>query len=271
MSVALVMDGCDEPAEILRIVEIELDEKVTPAGTVRVSVTCDGASAKLRVDDAGTSVSRDVVLDASKGRARLIALAAVELLSTSASERITVAAPEPAVLARVAPPAMPFRMIAFGGGIVFGDTGFLGGGGVRVLRDGAPIGWLADVQAHHGTTGVSRGSVTTDLIDVTGAVAANKTWSRLHLTLAIGARGGAARLAGDSSDMMVRTDKFWSPWFGAVGLGSLDLRATSHVAVNLTVDAGYVVRPVGGLVDARREIGIDGAWMGVHLGIGTIL
>jgi len=71
--------------------------------------------------------------------------------------------------------------------------------------------------------------------------------------------------------MMVRTDKFWAPWFGVFAIANAEVSATSRVKLHFAIEGGRVVSPVGGLVDQRREIGIDGAWLGVHVGIGTIL
>jgi len=139
------------------------------------------------------------------------------------------------------------------------------------MRDGELLGILADVQAHHGRHAVSLGDVTTDTVDLTAALSIHRTWSRVRGLLAAGARGGAVRLGGSSDQMMVQANHFWAPWLGALGLASVELAATSRIALGITVEGGAVIVPVGGLVNAQREVAIDGGWLALHLGIGFLL
>ena len=284
MSVTLDIQGCEVPAEIVRIVEVELGEPIVPVeapGGLRIEVACDAQSARLLVKDAAGFAARTVELgDATpRARARLIALAAVELVSRSTPQapiaaQVT-AVPEP--IDAVAPPGKTtprLGVTAFGGGIVFdSNTGLLGGGGLRVSRSGAPVGWLVDVRAHHGERAVTHGHVTTDVVDAGVGVVVGRPVGPLHLSLAAGARGGGVRLAGTATDEMemVRTNKFWAPWAGGFALADIELPVLPRVMMHLTIEGGYVVSPVGGLVDNVRAVGVDGPWMGVHLGIGTIL
>ncbi len=291
MSVVLDIQGCDAAAEIVRIVELELEQPVAvppapvpneAAGGTRIAVACDASSASVRVTAAGESVARTVALaDTAPGaRARLIALAAVELVSTRPK-------PAPAPVVAQAPSLVPVTQIdagvepvrarrgvhvaAFGGGVIFdSNTGFLGGGGLRLSGPGSPIGWIVDVGAHRGESDVPHGQVTLDLIDASAAVSIGHPAGPFDLALAGGIRGGMVRLAG-TSDEMVTTDRFWAPWLGGFALGSAELRVAPRMTAQLTIEGGRVISPVGALVDNVREVGIDGAWLAVHLGIGMIL
>jgi hypothetical protein len=284
--VSLEISHCDMAAEIRRLVSLELGNPVadeTPADSTRAAVICDASRATLRVVDPSTAkeLARIVDLEAEvpKGRARLVALALVELISASQTElatepatHVSVATPVGATRASIVPSAStPFRVVMLAGGREFGRTDALVGGGARVVREGDWLGWLADVEVHHGTTAVSLGRTSTDLVDAAGAVSVHRGWQGVGLSLAVGLRGGTARLAGSSNLMGVTAGKFWGPWLGAVGVGSVDVHLWSRWALDLAVEAGQVISPLGGLVDARREVAIDGAWMGIHLGVGTIL
>jgi hypothetical protein len=283
VSVTLDIQGCEVPAEITRIVEVELGQPIVPdetPGGLRIEVACDAQSARLLVKDAAGFAARTVDLGDGppSARARLIALAAVELVSRSTphappSAAHVTAAPEP--IDNVAPRSSAgprLGMTAFGGGIIFdSNTGLLGGGGLRVSRSGTPIGFLVDVRAHHGESAVPRGRVTTDVVDAGVGAVVGRPVGQLYFSLAAGARGGGVRLAGTAEMEMVRTNKFWAPWAGGFAHANLELQVLPRVMMHLTIEGGYVVSPVGALVDDVRAAGIDGPWMGVHLGIGTIL
>jgi hypothetical protein len=305
--VELVLDPCvDAPHEdIRRVVAIELGALLTDAGDAgrsgaptdrtRATVTCDGAVVLLRVDDplTGKSLSRTVDLGAAipKARARLVALAVVELISASWTEldvnpqpRVPPSGPRPSLAARDAAlatvraqtdrrDAAPLRILAIAGGMkFFSGTALLGGGGLRASHDGQSLGWSIDGQVHHGTSRVSLGEVSTDVVDVGAAVTARQTWSRWSLRLGAGARGGAARLSG-SPDPSAGTQgkKFWAPWIGPLALGRVELVVTDRLVLDVGIEGGYVVSPVGGLVADRREVAVDGPWMAVDVGVGMYL
>lgn len=294
MSVVLDIQGCDAPAEIVRIVELELAQPVAvppapvpneAAGGTRIAVACDASTASVRVTAAGESVARTVALaDTAPGaRPRLIALAAVELISTRpkpapapvVAQAPSLVPPMPAASIDAAVQPAPARrgvhVAALGGGVAFdSNTGLLGGGGLRLAGPGAPIGWMVDVGVHRGESEVPHGRVTTDLIDAGVAVSIGRSLGQFDLAFAGGLRGGMVRLGG-TSDEMVTTDRFWAPWLGGFGLANAELRMTQRMTMQLAIEGGRVISPVGALVDDVREVGIDGAWLGIHLGIGVIL
>ena len=271
--VALAIEGCETANEIRDLVSLELGEPLAEdARATRAIVTCRADEAALRVDAPanGKSLSRTLDLAAAmpKARARLVALALVELISASWTE---VEAPAPAPLVPRDDSAS-LRVVAHGGGSAFsGGTGLLGGGGVRVAGDRALLGWLVDLQARHGRTGVTLGEVSTDVLDIAAALAIHHTWSRTQLAFAAGLRGGTARLAGAPEMTTVRADHFWAPWLGALALGRATLTLAPRWCVELAVEGGRVIVPIGGLVNDRREVAIDGGWLSVELGVGVFL
>ena len=286
--VALDIDSCTERDEIRRIVAIELGAPLSdsPVGDeTRAAITCVDGSAALRVEDAKAhrvkTRSLELVSAMPQARARLMSLAIVELISAIRTEPQDSVAPAPAASASVpvvldtavAEPAAPtLRLFALGGGELVSRTGVLGGGGLRVSRDlGATLGLIVDAQAHRGSRTVSLGRVSTDVLDL-GALAGRRIgWSRTTLFVGAGIRAGTARLDGMPVDASVSGSKFWAPWLGACAIGSVDVAVTRSLALDLSVDGGYVLVPVGGLVGDRRETAVDGALIGVHIGIGAIL
>jgi hypothetical protein len=145
---------------------------------------------------------------------------------------------------------------------------------LRVSRDRSDsvFGWAIDAQEHHGTSTVSLGRVSTDVTSVGAAVVAHQAWSRWILRLGAGVRGGEARLSGvPDPSMGVQGRTFWASWVGPLARGDVELVVAHGLALDVGVEGGYVVSPVGGLVGDRREVAIDGAWIGVHVGVGMSL
>jgi hypothetical protein len=68
----------------------------------------------------------------------------------------------------------------------------------------------------------------------------------------------------------VRGDSYWGAWGGPLGRFGLDI-ALGRLALEVAVEGGYVVSPVGGLVAGVREVAVDGPWVGVQVGAGLFL
>jgi hypothetical protein len=301
--VQLEIDPCvDAPRdEIRRLVSIELgallSDDAATAGRTRATVSCSaGAVLALRVDDpiTGNSLTRTVDIGAAipQARARLVALAIVELISASWTEleanpvpRAPPSGPRPSSEARDAAlltvhaqtdrsTQRQLRLEALGGGLKYfspGAPALLAGGGLRLAGDLSDrTGWMLDAQVHHGTTSVSLGQVSTDVLGFGAVGYVHKAWSAWRVELGGGVRGGAVLMTG-VPDAMVTASRFWAPWVGPVALADLELAVRDQLVLVLDVEGGYVVSPVGGLVDGLREVAIDGAWIGVHLGIGIVL
>ncbi len=301
--VQLEIDGCVDAShdEIRRVVSVELGALLSGAGEAttdrtRASVGCDGAVVVLRVDDpiTGKSLSRTVDIGSAipRARARLVALAIVELISASWTELGVNAQPQdlpsdprptleprPAVLESLQPQTdrlvvSPYRVSLLGGGLkFFAKTDLLVGAVLRVAHDrSAPIGWMVDAQAHRGSESTSLGQVFTDVIGVGLVAVVHHAWARSSTHVGGGVRGGAVRLSGVPTAMMgVQGSRFWAPWIGPLVLGNVELAVTHRFTVDVTLEGGYVVSPVGGLVSDRREVAVDGAWLEVHVGVGVFL
>jgi hypothetical protein len=301
-AVQLDIDACvDAPApEIRRVVAVELgallDTSDATADRTRVNVGCEGGAIVLRVDDPVTakSLARTIAIaeTPATARGRLIALAIVELVSASWTElelnpepRVRASGPRPspgardaalaAVLARSNRTRAAATRVELDGGATkfFGGTGVLAGAGVRVAGDAfAPLSWIGDFQAHHGTLTTHAGDVSTNILALGAAIAVRRTWGAWSVNLGCGLRGGAAELAGVAMPgTTTQAGRFWAPWLGIGALGSVDLRLPHRFVVAATLEGGDVIVPVGGLVDGQRTVAIDGTWLAVEIGFGVFL
>jgi hypothetical protein len=302
--VQLEIDACVDASrdEIRRVVAVELgallaDAAEPAADRTRARASCEGAVVVLRVDDpiTGKSLSRTIDVGGAipRARARLVALAIVELISASWTElevnprpEVPPSGPRPSLEARLAAlesvrahadrsaGLSRIRVSLVGGGMkFFAKTGLLAGAGLQVARDTAgPFGWAVDAQAHHGSEATSLGRVDTDVLAVGAVAVVHRTWSRASVHLGAGVRGGAAQLSGVPDPMMaVRGSRFWAPWLGPLARGSVEIGVGNRITLGAAIEGGYVVSPVGGLVSDRREVAVDGAWLLVHVGVGMIL
>ncbi len=302
--VFLQLDACLDVAreDVRHFVGLELGavadfadaEAPSTANHTRVAVRCQGGLIELRVDDpiTGKSLQRTIDLqEAPRARARLLALAVVELVSASWTELVS--NPEPEV-----PPAGPhaspearravadlirnqaqktaftrLRLVAFGGGqAFFSGPGLLGGAGLRLGKDHPlHLGWVADVQIMHGSAAASLGVVSVDTLSFGGALVFHQTWSRLGLHVGAGLRGGAVRLAGMPRDAQIAAGQSgWAAWGGPMAQLSLGVVATRRLCFELGLESGYVLSSVGGLVAGVREVSVGGAWLAFQLGVGII-
>jgi hypothetical protein len=295
--VELQMDPCVGASldEVKRILAIDLGALLSdPLGssdTTHAIISCSGPLVSLRVDDpiTGKSLIREIDLSSTppRVRARLVALAVSELISASWTELEINAHPAVPPVGAVASPSarqsalsviethMPpllgsLRVEALASGeFFFTQVGALWGGGLRVGQDRAHrFGWAIDALAHHGATTTSLGEVVADTITLGPSFFFQHRWTRVALRVGGGVRGGAARLEGRPSGPSVHGAVAWSGWLGPMVDASLTLAPARRLALELSVEAGYVAVPFGGKVDGAREVSIDGPWIGVQLGIG---
>jgi hypothetical protein len=291
------VDGCVEASadEIRRIVRVELGHSFELSGAAAQIGCEEDGQIRLHLDDTATSksVERRIAVGAKAARARLLALALVELISASWAELET-----PAPRTSVVPPpslevrktvvatlerlerragALPalgrFRLFAVAGLQGFLDgPGVLGGAGLRLGRDHKyHVGWAVDAMTFHGQPGTSLGPVTVDTLSLSGTFFVHGQWSRVALRGGVGLRGGAARLGGQASQQSVSANSLWGPWLGPMAELELTVAATRRLAVELGGEVGYVVLPVVGLVNNVREVAVDGPWFGLNMRLGFFL
>lgn len=291
-------------SDVRRIVGIELGallvadgEKLEP-DTTRVAISCDQRLIRLDVDDpiTGKSLQRTVDLsDASTStRARLVAIAASELVYASWTELAVNPTPEvpPAGLrpaldltrtvrdqvqkklpAKLNPP-QPMRVVGMASRRWFlSEGGELWGGGIRVSDDPfALFGWSADGLVEHGTVRASLGRVDVDTATIGGSIVLHREWGPLSMRAGLGLRMGAARMTGVPyrSDLAIGRS-VWAPWGWPLGVLALSAMPVRPLVIELQGETGYVVLPLGGKVGGGQEITLAGAWAAVQLGVGMYL
>jgi hypothetical protein len=289
--------------EVRHLVGLELgalltDESV-PGEVTEVSVSCERQHVWLRVDDpiTGKALTRvvDLSSDPVSARARLVALAATELvvaswteLETNPSPQVPPAGPRPsdhavAAARKVVGSRLPKQMnpkveqmrllVVASRRSFFSEQTALWGGGVRVGRDEFSVaGWTADLLAEHGETEVSLGRVTMDTFTVGGSLYLYRRWAWATFQLGFGIRVGMARLSGETDESVeAQTASGIAPWGWPTANGGLRIEPYGPLIIEAAGETGYVVLPMSGTVDGRREYTVDGLWLGAQLGIGLVL
>jgi hypothetical protein len=299
-SVALEIGACldVEQVEVQRIVAIELRALMTgrDSGTepiTRVNVDCYNPLVEIRVEDPVTrkSLVRRIDLSTTERsiRARLLALAIAELVSSSWTELVS--NPEPSVV-----PAGPsasdrerlaakqvvrvrdearHRPVTFGAGAqsrwFLRGAGPLFGGQVEVLP-GLPVGVLTiDATIVHGV-------VTASLGDVSITTASGGVGWRAHyidslwlLEAGAAARLGAIWLSGTPrAPDQVRSNGGKSVTAGPVFVVRAGILPSERTVLTLGAELGYDAIGAAARVDGAREVRFDGAWIGVTLGLSAI-
>ena len=288
--VSMELRGCDTAfaGEVRRIAGIELHANVVDPqdshGVVTETfVTCRDALADLWVSDAATAkVSLRTVSLAEtspRARARLIALAVAELVSTSWEEVET--NPDPKVPAAV-PPAPEVRaqvrravrsdsrvaLDALADARFFSGGSSLLGGMVRSsIRFGPVLTLRLDVGAGAGTSARKIGDVAVQTTHGALGIGGAFDLGSVEMTPWGGVRIGYARLSGEpgtAATGLVEAGLFTGPEAG------LDLqlwpRALFHLSLGIA--GGGVLRGVRGVVEGEDAVGVSGAWGAVQVGLG---
>jgi hypothetical protein len=304
--IVLVLDPCAavDADEVRRLVPIEMGAPLAPAAgdsagtaradTTRVFVGCVVGSPQLvrlevRDPESGRRVDRVITLvgDSKTDQARLVAIVAVELVATSRTELReapagAVHAPTPdahalVVTATPAPaPEVPrprWRALALGSLRRFaGLPRLLPGGGLAVER-AWPRGLGLSVDGF-----AEGGAAPTPLGDVDAFVASagvHGFWRVERGALAwetgLGARGGFARLAGQSAragSAGVVSGEVSAPWAGPLFTGRAEAAVARRLVLSLGGELGYVTSAVAGHVQGHPDVAVSGGWWNVVLGVG---
>jgi hypothetical protein len=300
--VSVDLDACAgiERGEIERVLAAEL--RVQPVAEAagdpdltRLRVRCGGeGTATLRLVDptTGKEVSRRIAIAHLPSAARLLGLAAAELLSASWVELETQPVPTAPSPDRTASRSVrdrahaavtrqlgwqrthPFRLKTGASVRGYGPDELLVFGADLVFsHDIAPhIGWSAEVGIEQGTESVALGAVEATLLSGTLSVLAfiERSWVRFEG--AVGARLGWARLGGDADG---REDVLTGSVRGAWGGPVLALRASIHLfergIVTLGGEAGWATLDVAGLVEGGPDVALGGPWVAGVLRFGLRL
>ena len=145
------------------------------------------------------------------------------------------------------------------------------GAGVRYREEHGFIGFGVDFGELHGRQAVSLGHVDIDLIAAGAAITFGHAWTRAQTRLGLGARGGAAVLSGHSSDPSFVGLVYRRPFADVFGSGSIDVALSRRWCVEVSLESGYNVLRVSGLVSTGHEVAVDGAWVGGQVGVGFVL
>jgi hypothetical protein len=286
----LVLDGCSafsEP-ELRELVVLELATLALPARVFTLSVRCDAAFATIRIGDPSDSrfpveARVDLSKTAEGARARLVALAATELLA-QAGQRVAEAPAPPTPSAepraeRDAPAptaatarshATPRSQIYAAGTLgVMGDPATKLVGGALGAALGRHVAALIDV-------GFAGGSVRTSLADVrwsswtayAGPLVRGRV-GELALGAGLGVRVGwlslDARAAAPNEGR-----ELGAPWAGVAVPVRVEAELSSAILPFLALEGGYVLSPVRGTIDDGRALAEQrGAWLMASAGLGV--
>jgi hypothetical protein len=304
----LTISGCGaaRPEEIRKIVSVELGallvEPTTSSGdATRVMLLCTTGAGAVKVDDpvTGKALTRTVDLSeaAPNARARLLALAIVELIAASwteletnpapavraieatASEQARQAALEAVRSRRVTPHVeepVPSHFALLGQGIALGFPSQLGplwGGGAKLVRfAGDDVGLGVDVIAVHGSKSIAAGSIAADAFTLGTALYLQSAPGPVVVGSGLGLRAGVARLSGKPNDGSVAHGSAISGGWGGPLLALRALIAPSDDWVlEVAGEAGYTLLPVRGLVGGAPGTAFEATWLAATVSFGWTL
>lgn len=296
--VALDLSGCPDvdAAAVARIVDLEMTAGPVEADadSTQVAVVCEGSAARITVVDpvTGKSMARTIALVGTPrdARARLIALAVVELVIASWAELEAV--PEPAVPVvertastttrtaahRVVRPRLRREPVAtapetsFAGVARIGHSslGLTGGAALVWMFDrGARWGFGADLAVVRASEATLVGRVIVDGLSGGAAAYAHMPVGGFTLSAGAGVRVELVRVLGEPVDTdRAIGDSFLAPTGGP----RFELCARTPPAGGPTVvviaEAGYRLLAARGRVADAEPVAFDGAWLSVSAGVG---
>lgn len=294
--ISLDMSACPyDEAEVRRLLAIELEAKVIgPASRTgdmsSVAVTCaDDVYRIVVVSRTDPSKMRQRELDLAstgpKARARFLALAMIELITTRWP-----APPPPVVTPPPEPPRPVAEVVATAPRLERPTVRFAAGAVTRAFPSGAgsPTTWGAavrsswirgalelacDVVAESGRSDVPLGEVGAKALSLSPTVGAVGGVGRWGWRTGAGARLGIARLEGRSTDAgEIGARSFSAPWGGPVITAAGLRRIAQHWSVELGAELGWAIASVvGRTLDDGGRSGADVAWRGPWAALGLTL
>jgi hypothetical protein len=276
------------------VVRLELEGATVAEATgdaqsaTRVTVSCAGDLVALRVDDpiTGKALERSVRLAgvAAPVRARIVGLAIVELVAaswielelrtppaedviTSAAQRRTERAA--VAVARKRRPAPARRDLVLDAAV--GERQHENDLLLRAVEARASYraGWLrigVDGRYEAGERRLEMGTIDFDAWTGGARATGALVFDRLELEAGLGARAGAARLAGRSF-IDARERSFWAPVASLYGVAMVRAWATQRWAVHIGGDGGAILAGVDATVSGQAERVLRGKFVGVTAGL----
>jgi hypothetical protein len=290
--VRLDLHGCDASmtTEVRRIAEVELRAVVIDAASQReaathVVITCrEDALVDLFVSDEATAkqLERTVRLTetAARAQARLLALAAAELVRASWEELES--NPKPEVPAATPPPAKIVTAVrhavegpptviadaAADGRIIGPQKMLLYGAGVRArVALAGPVFLRVDALFDFGSLSRKTGRVSAEAFSGGASGAWGFDWNLLYGFAWVGFRGTYVRLLG-APEPGTTGHTLRGGLFGAEIGFDMVLRPRSSPLFTLGVSGGYAVVGVHGTVDGESPVDLKGPWAALSLGVG---
>jgi hypothetical protein len=280
---------------LLRVVRLELEGATVAEATgdassaTRVTVSCSGDLVALRVDDplTGKALERSVRLAgvAAPVRARIVGLAIVELVAaswielelrtpppaddviTSAAQRRTERAAVAVARRRRPAPARRDLVLDAAVGERQHENDLL----LRAVEARASYraGWFrigVDGRYEAGERRLEMGTIDFDAWTGGARATGALVFDRLELDAGLGARAGAARLAGHTF-IDARERSFWAPVASLYGVAMVRAWATERWAVHIGGDGGIVLAGVDATVSSQTVRVLRGKFVGVTAGL----
>jgi len=284
--VTLSVDPCAQVSqpEVRRVLELELLSSRAAITGVTAAVACEGEALAFSVDDpiTGRALTRTVDLSraAPNARARLLALAIVEVVEASWSEQLFSPPPAPEVHKVVPPlvpvPAAPAQRPKFGLSAHAASRTLLTsplwqwGGGLRFVHTPFRfLGYAAELSAEHGTFSTTLGSVFITSVDGLLELLGQLILGPVSFQLSAGSRFGVVHARGVPSIPLVRAREVVGPWAGILGAFSASAGGGMWF-LTARVEGGQILVGVPSRVQSVNT-GMVGPWLGLSLGLGVRL
>lgn len=272
-------------SQLSRLLDIE--QQRDPEADVRgarVDVHCSNGVAYLSVLHSASPVARERSFSLVDVRgeigARVLALAAIELLKPEPEPEPEPIASPPPLRPPSPPPAPPpplpppptVRLLALGSVSSFGFKQTLLGGGLavdylRLSRLGIRLGFDVAVADRNSELGRAHVQLATLNAQV-GYLAQHEHWSARAFA---GYRLGAGRISGvAAADTASRTGTVAAACGGPLLSGALGLRSRNWLA-ELGAEAGIVSFPIKGLIEDGESVDLDRYWLSISLSVGALL
>jgi hypothetical protein len=283
--VTLTVDACADVSEpeVRRLVELELLSTRASITGLSALVECRGPELGIRVEDplTGKTLERtvDLARAAPNAKARLLALAIVEVVEANWSEqlfapvilpqpsplpeanRTTVAAPAPAPLGNIR-----LTLTATSRALVASPL-WQWGGGVRMVHTPFRfLGWAAELTGEQGTFETGLGSVQISSGGAALEILGQLELGMVTLQLGGGARGGIVNARGIPRVPLVVGKDLTGPWAGAFVALSASL-GLGWWLLSARLEGGSVIHGLPAHVESVNT-GMDGPLVGLALGFG---
>jgi hypothetical protein len=244
-----------------------------------IAVVCADGKAVVRVEEPTSPAPRTRTLGLSDtptiAQPRLIALALAELLTPEPAPAPPAAPPPaapPPVIAAPAPAvAGTARVVALAAAGGTAGAGLALGGGLRVggAFGDRPLGWHVDITFQRGRAAVPLGAVVTDSVTLAAPLSLRLNRQRWIGSVGAGAGARLVRLSGRPEDDAMTARGVVTAVTGGPQLhAGVQRRLGARTTVELSLDAGYLLRPIVGYAGAARAVSMAGPWAAGAVGVG---